>query len=146
MNARREPVVDMLNETQLTGSLTGGRLGFVCPLLVGLRSRLFFAAAAATEVGEDEEEDILLNPTSSPPPVSESDKEVEKLKCCFNGEESAGIVDSDEDEEDDNEDDIMVGPAVRALAVAWGENSMICSKVAVGNDLWTKEGGVLLLR
>jgi hypothetical protein len=55
------------------------------------------------------------------------------------------MVDSDGDDEDDNEVNIMVGPAVKA-AVALGDNSIICSKVAVGADLWTKEGGVLLLR
>lgn len=118
---------------------------------MGLRSRLFLAdTTAATEVGEDEGEDpFFINPSSSPPRVSESGKEVEELKCCFNGDESAGIVDSDEDEEDDNEDDdneddIMVGPAVKASAVAWGENSMICSKVTFGIDLWAKGGAPLL--
>lgn len=85
-------------------------MGFLCPLLAGLRSRLFFVPAAATEP-------FFLNPSSSPP-VFESDKEVEKLKCFFNGEESTGIVDSDEDEEDDNEDDITLAPAVKALDVA----------------------------
>lgn len=55
------------------------------------------------------------------------------------------MVDSDDEDEDNGDFNIVIGLAVKA-AVASGEKSIICSKVAAGADLWIKEGGVLLLR
>jgi hypothetical protein len=118
----------------------------LCPLLDAFRPRLFFTTARPTEEGpekEDEENTVFLIFACSCR-LSESDDEDEvegkRLKCCFRGDESEGIVikEDDEDDEDDKVGDIMVtGPVVK-VAVALGENSMICSRA--GDCLWVDEG------
>jgi hypothetical protein len=47
----------------LTGSLTRGCLGLLCPLFEGFRSRFFFAAAGLED--DDEEDPVLVTLSSS---------------------------------------------------------------------------------
>jgi len=100
-----------------------GVLGRIWPLLEGLRCRVFFLSPPPPPIRDDDE---VEGPVLSSSRLSESDDdedEVEKLKCCFSGEESAGTVDSIA-----NGDIVTADLDVRATVEVLGENNKICSR------------------